>query len=348
MAAQLPPTPGPRPVGKSVTMQDIADKVGVSKALVSMIFRGVAGPSAETKERVLAVADELDYRPNRTAALLSLRRTHLIGVMVDIRNAFHAEMVEHMVAEADQVGYEVVLGAVTPTHAEADVVDTLLDFRCEALVLLGPVAPDAELAGWSSRVPLVVVGRRITGIDAVRAGDSRGMSDVVDHLVSLGHSTIAHLTGLGSIGRDRRAGYARAMHRHGLDDAVRVALGDFTEQCAPGAVAELLDGASVVPTAIVAANDRSAVGVLDALQRRGLSVPADISVTGYDDSTLAAMAHIDLTTVSQEPKEQARTAIRAAVERLDEGRDEVFSTVLRPRLVVRGSTGPVATAGPED
>ncbi|WP_072803316.1 LacI family DNA-binding transcriptional regulator [Rhodococcoides yunnanense] len=331
-------------VGKSVTMQDIADRVGVSKALVSMIFRGVPGPSAETKERVLAVAAELDYRPNRTAALLSLRRTHLIGVMTDIRNAFHAEMVEHMVAEAAQVGYEVVLGPVTPTHAEADVIETLLDFRCEAVVLLGPEASDDALGAWGARVPLVAVGRRIKGVDAVRADDSRGMSVTVDHLVGLGHRRIAHLTGgSGAIGRDRHAGYRRAMHRHGLDDVIRVVEGDFTEQCAPSAVVDLLADAGNRPTAIVAANDRSAVGLLDALQRQGVSVPGEISITGYDDSTLARMAHIDLTTVSQEPKEQASRAIRAAVERLDSGRTDAVSSVLRPRLVVRGTTGPVAT-----
>jgi DNA-binding LacI/PurR family transcriptional regulator len=327
--------------GRSVTMQDIADRVGVSKALVSMIFRGVPGPSAETKDRVLAVADELDYRPNRTAALLSLRRTHLIGVMANIRNPFHAEMVEHMVAAADAVGYEIVLGAVTPTHPESNVMDTLLDFRCEAIVLLGPEASDDDLGAWSKRVPVVAVGRRIGVVDSVRAGDSRGIGDIVDHLVGLGHRRIAHLTGSGSIGKDRQAGYRRAMHRHGLDEFVRVVAGDFTEQCGPGAVDELLTQDAERPTAIVAANDRSAVGVLDALQRRGMSVPGDMSVTGYDDSTLARMAHIDLTTVSQEPKEQADRAVRAAVGRLDHERTDTVSTVLRPRLVVRGTTGPV-------
>lgn len=330
--------------GGAVTMQDIADKVGVSKALVSMVFRGVAGPSAETRKRVLAVADELDYRPNRTAALLSLRRTHLIGVMTDIRNAFHAEMVEHLVAEADSVGYEVVLGAVTPTHGESEVIDTLLDFRCEAVILLGPEAPPDKLVEWNKRVPVVAVGRRLSRIDVdvVRAGDSRGMGSIVDHLVGLGHRRIAHVTGgSGSISKDRQAGYRRAMHRHGLDRQVRVVEGDFTEHCAPGAVDELLADRKAVPTAVVASNDRSAVGLLDALRRRGVSVPAEMSVTGYDDSTLARMAHIDLTTVGQEPKEQAARAIRAAVERLDEGRTEPATTVLRPRLVVRGTTGPV-------
>ncbi|RRQ28648.1 LacI family transcriptional regulator [Rhodococcus sp. Eu-32] len=330
--------------GRSVTMQDIADRVGVSKALVSMIFRGVPGPSAETKERVFEVAAELDYRPNRTAALLSLRRTHLIGVMTNIRNPFHTEMVEHMVAAADTVGYEIVLGAVTSTHPESKVIETLLDFRCEAVVLLGPEAPAESLTQWAERVPVVSVGRRVTGagVDVVRAGDSPGMSDVVDHLVDFGHRRIAHLTGgSGSIANDRLAGYRRAMRRHGLAEYERVVDGDFTENCAPSAVHELFGSPGSRPTAIVAANDLSAVGLLDALQRSGFAVPRDVSVTGYDDSTLARMAHIDLTTVSQRPEEQAVRAVRAAVERLDDNRAEAASTVLRPRLVVRATTGPV-------
>src|SRR5262249_27903741 len=115
------------------TMQDIADKVGVSKALVSLVFRRAPGPSAETRERVFAAAEELGYRVNRTAALMTARRSHLIGVVADIRNSFHAEIVENIVAAADRAGYEVVLGAVTPTHSESRVIDTLLDFRCEGM-----------------------------------------------------------------------------------------------------------------------------------------------------------------------------------------------------------------------
>ena len=119
-------------------MQDIADKVGVSKALVSLVFRKAPGPSDETRAKVFAAADELGYRVNRTAALMTARRSHLIGVMTDIRSSFHAEMVEDIVEAADRAGYEVVLGAVTATHGESKVIDTLLDFRCEGVILLGP------------------------------------------------------------------------------------------------------------------------------------------------------------------------------------------------------------------
>ncbi len=143
-----------------------------------MVFRRVPGPSAETRKRVLDVADELGYRPNRTAALMSLRRTHLVGVTADIRNSFHAEMVEYIVAAADDYGYEVVLGALTPTHPEPKVVETLLDFRCEALILLGTELDADVLDTLGERVPVVVVGRRVGdgAVDVVRTADGKGIA----------------------------------------------------------------------------------------------------------------------------------------------------------------------------
>ncbi len=327
---------------RAVTMQDVADHVGVSKALVSMVFRRVTGPSAETRRRVLEAAEKLGYRPNRSAALLSLRRSHLIGVMANIRNTFHAELVEDIVAEADGFGYEVVLGAVTPTHGEMAVVETLLDFRCEALILLGPELADARLAELGERAPVVVVGRRVPGpsVDVVRTADARGIGRVVDHLVELGHRRISHLSGgSGTIPNDRKSGYMRAMKRHGLGDAIDIIDGDFTEHAGILAARELL-GRRKRPTAVCAANDRSAIGLLDELRRSGIEVPGGIAVAGYDDSMLAQLAHIDLTTVSQEPREQADRAVKAVVERLDEGRRERLDVLLEPRLVIRHTTMP--------
>jgi DNA-binding LacI/PurR family transcriptional regulator len=320
-------------------MQDIADKVGVSKALVSLVFRKAPGPSAETRARVLAAADELGYRVNRTAALMTARRSHLIGVAADIRNSFHAEIVENIVAAADRAGYEVVLGAVTPTHSESKVIETLLDFRCEGLLLLGPELPSHGLAQLGEQVPTVVVGRRIStsSVDVVRTADARGIGAMVNHLVSLGHHHIVHVAaGSGVIAADRRNGYLRAMRRHGLGDVAQVVVGDFTEDAGMVA-ANVLLGAGL-PTAVVCANDRIAVGVIDTLRRAGVDVPADVSVTGYDDSALARLGHIDLTTVSQQPREQADRAIDAVVSRLDSERSDPLSLVLAPQLVIRTTT----------
>ena len=321
------------------TMQDIADKVGVSKALVSLVFRKAPGPSEQTRARVFAAADELGYRVNRTAALMTARRTHLIGVMTNIRNSFHAEMVEDIVEAADCAGYEVVLGAVTPTHGESKVIDTLLDFRCEGVVLLGPESPADELSELGGRLPTVVVGRRVSAdsLDVVRAADGRGIVAVVDHLVGLGHRRIVHVSGGSNlIAADRRNGYVRAMRRHGLGENVVVIDGEFTENAGMTAARTILS--SALPTAIVCANDRIAIGVLDALRRGGVDVPGRVSVTGYDDSLLAQLGHIDLTSVSQAPREQANRAVEAVVERLDGGRTAPVSSVVAPRLVVRGTT----------
>ncbi|MDY6810970.1 MAG: LacI family DNA-binding transcriptional regulator [Actinomycetota bacterium] len=324
------------------TMQDVADRVGVSKATVSLVFRKAPGVGAKTREDVLAAADALGYRMNRAAALMTARRSHLIGVVAQIRNSFHAEIVESIVSAADLVGYETVLGAVTATHDENRVIETLIDFRCEGMLLIGPELDDKVIADLGHRLPTVVIGRRIGSpmVDVVRADDGRGIGAVVDHLVEQGHRRIVHVAaGPGVIASDRRAGFLRAMRRHHLDaDDAIIDAGGYTEDAGMTAARRLL-GAEM-PTGIVCANDRLAVGMLDTVRRAGLDVPGDVSITGYDDSALARLANIDLTSVSQQPAEQADQAVAAVVDRLDARRSERASTVLVPRLVVRSTTGP--------
>ncbi len=320
-------------------LDDVAARVGVSTASVSLVLRGVPGPSAETRRRVLEAAAELGYRPDRTASLLARRRRHLLGVLLDVRNAFHAELVDEIHAEADRIGYEVVLSTLARGRDEERALETLLDFRCEALLLLGPDAPAARLAALDRQVPVVAVGRRAQGVDVVRSADDLGVADAVEHLRSLGHTAVAFVDGgRGAVAAARRRGYRTAVRRAGL--AARVIPADHTEQGGIRA-GRALAAARDRPTAVVASNDRCAVGLQDALVRAGLDVPGDISIVGYDDSSLARLVHVDLTTVDQNPAAQARNAVAAAVERLDGGRTARREVVLRPRLVVRGSTGPV-------
>ncbi|MFW0783349.1 LacI family DNA-binding transcriptional regulator [Gordonia sp. CPCC 206044] len=323
------------------TMQDVADKVGVSKATVSLVFRRAPGVGEQTRRRVLEAAEELGYRMNRAAALMTARRSHLIGAVAQIGNSFHAEVVENIVAAADLAGYEIVLGAVTPTHDEQRVIGTLMDFRCEGMLLIGTELESATISRLGDQLPTVVIGRRTTvpSVDVVRTNDSRGIGAVVDHLVALGHRRIVHVAaGQGVIASDRRNGFLRALHRHGVHDPVIVDAGGFTEEAGMAAAEQLLS-APIRPTAVVCANDRLAVGVLDVLRRGRLEVPDDISVTGFDDSVLARMSSIDLTTVSQQPKAQAEQAIDAVVGRLDRQRTERVTTTLLPELVVRATTG---------
>jgi DNA-binding LacI/PurR family transcriptional regulator len=329
-------------------LEDVAARVGMSPASVSMVLSGAPGPSAATRERVLEAAAELGYRPDRTASLLARRRTHLVGVQMQVGSAFHAELVEDLHEAAERRGYDIVLSAVTRTRDERRATETLVDFRCEALVLLGPVAPAAQLAALGRQLPVVVIGRRVAGggVDVVRSADAGGVGQAVDHLVGLGHRAIAYVDGgRGPIAGDRRRGYRTAMRRHGLAEQVRVVPGDHTEAAGTRAARDLLAGGQGgLPSAVVTYNDHCALGLLDELSRAGVQVPGRVSVVGYDDSTLSRLAHVHLTTVSQDARGQAEHAVAAAVERLDGGRTTPREVVLPPRLVVRGTTGPPPAA----
>src|SRR4051795_11985849 len=213
MAESRPESPG-RP-----RLEDVAVAVGLSTASVSLVLRGADGPSAATRERVLEAAARLGYRPDRAASLLARRRSRLIGVMMDVRSSYHGELVEAVHEAAERHGYDLVLSTVTRSRDEQRAVETLVDSRCEALVLLGPDASAAWLTALDRQLPVVVVGRPVpsAGVDVVRASDDEGVGLVIDHLVGLGHRRIAYVEGgPGVIPAGRRLGYQWAMRRHRL------------------------------------------------------------------------------------------------------------------------------------
>ena len=321
------------------TMRDVAEAAGVSRALVSIVFRGAPGASDQTRARVLEVADRLGFSPNRSASLLKLHRNRHLGVTMNVRSTFHAELVEGIQAAADAAGYEVVLSAMSPGRPEQRAVATLLDFRCEALLLLGTGLDQDTLTDLARRVPLVLVGgaRARRTLDVVRSSDDRGSGLAVDHLVALGHRRLAHVDGGSTLpSTERRRGFRRALSRHGLSEVAVLTGGD--DEATGGRAAErLLDGAEL-PTAVSAYNDQVAIGLMERFGRAGVRVPADVSVVGYDDTAFAGLLAIDLTSVNQDAPAQAVGAVEAAVERLDGGRTGPAERVFEPHLVVRGST----------
>ena len=331
-----------RPAHPRPRLAEVAARAGVSTASVSLVLRGKPGPSAATRQAVLAAAEVLGYRPDRTASLLARRRTQLLGVTMDVSNPFHAELLDDIQAVADSRGYDVVISPVTRTRDERRAVETLLDFRCEALLLLGPSLSDQALAALAAEHVVVVVGRRadVPGVDVVRAADDRGVALAVEHLVGLGHRDIAFADGpRGPIATLRRQGYRSAMRRLGQGELVRILPGGDTEAAAVETLASL---GGPPPTAVIAFNDRLALGLLDQLRRMGLDVPGRLSVVGYDDSPLARLGAIDLTSVSQDPETMAEATVRLAVDRLEGSHGSIAAVVLDPHLAVRGTTGAAA------
>jgi DNA-binding LacI/PurR family transcriptional regulator len=321
------------------TLEDVAQSAGVSRALVSIVMRDVPGASEATRERVRRAAEEIGYRPDPRARMLRSQRTNLLGVVFTAGQEFHAGLVDGVYVAAESHGYDVLLSCVTPHHGEHRAVRTLLDDRCEALLLIGSELPARELADLDTRLPVVAVARKVRGVDAVRSDDAFGAGLAVGHLADLGHHAITYLDGGRAPGAaERRKGFRRAAAATGV--SATIADGGITEREGAAASATLLTAGSPLPTAVFAFNDRCALGFVDAAIRAGVQVPADVSVMGFDDSPLAGLAHVNLTTVGQDSAQLAELAVARAVERIDASAQTGVDVVCEPRLVVRGSTAP--------
>lgn len=322
---------------------DVAERAGVSTATASLVLRGRPGPSESTAYAVRAAAAALGYRPDRTASLLARHRSHLLGVLLDITSPFHAELVQALDDAAGDRGLDLVLSTVTRRRDEAQAAETLLDFRCEALVALGPQLPAGALDALADAVPVVIVGREGTRLaPGARASDDQGLELAVDHLVGLGHDRIAFVEGpAGAIAAARRTGYRSAMRRHGLSDRVEVLAGGATEDAGVAAAQRLLGRpAPKRPSAVVCFNDRCALGLRDTLLRAGVAVPGEVSVIGYDDSPPARLGTVDLTSVSQDPQGLAKATVEIVATLLDGDGGRPEDVIIPPVLVVRSSTAP--------
>ncbi|MGV9709632.1 LacI family DNA-binding transcriptional regulator [Gordonia sp. NPDC003424] len=327
-------------------MAQVAERAGVSRTLVSFILDGKPGASDETRQRVLAVAEELGYRPDSAARVLAQGRSRTLGVLMDVRQLHQAAMVTSIYPAAEKRGYEVLLSANLPDKAESSSIDALLAHRCGALILLGPSSSPDYLSDLAQRAPTVVVGERLperapeVPLATVRTDDATGMRLAVDYLVGLGHRDITHVDGGTDPGSaDRRDAYRKAMRDNDLESHIVVVPGAHNEVAGADAARAIMAGAAL-PTAILAGNDRCAFGLLDVLTRAGIDVPGDVSLMGYDDSLLSDNPRIDLTTIHQDSHELACRAVDFAVDLLEETPRDTYDAILEPSLMVRGTTGP--------
>jgi DNA-binding LacI/PurR family transcriptional regulator len=313
-------------------MRDIAEATGVSQSTVSRVLSGTptAVPIAETtRKRVLATAAQLGYRPNPLARGLRGAPTMLLGVIVrDITDPFFAGALGHAHESADEA--QALTGILEARH-------------CDALLFLGDLRDRPtlieELQGC--RIPVVALwhGSRESGIPTVSVDNRSGIMAVVDHLAGLGHERIAFAGPRGRLGdiTEREDAFVASVHGHDLatPEAYRI---DAINTYRGGAAAldELMELAAP-PTAIVAPTDVLAMGMLHAAHARGLRVPEDISISGFDDIPEAAFTVPALTTVRMPTEAMVLAAVDLAI-----GPEEVlgdFHPMLEPELIIRGSTG---------
>ncbi len=331
-----------------VTLADIAREAGTSQSTASRALSGRGYVAADVRERLLAAADRLGYVPDASARTLKQKTSRVVGVVVsDLDNPFYGGLaagVEQTLREAD---YRMVLvGDNSESSEETAAVRTFLAMR-SAGVILTPVGSDAVSLLHRRGVPVVEVDRRIATVpcDAVVIDNVRGAREAVDHLLGLGHRRIA-LLGVetewtSDVGRV--AGYREAHAAAGVavDESLILRI-PFHDAAAARRIGDLLDRQA--PTAIFAANNLLAEQAWRVLRARGLALPDDISLVGFDDVQWTEMVSPGITTVAQPTIELGRCAASLLLRRIREPASPTEIELLQPALVVRASTGPPPTS----
>ena len=334
----------------SVTMRDVARRAGFSVATVSRVLNG-SGPVAErTRARVAEAASALHYVPNATARSLKTRLNETVGVLLpDLYGEFYSEVIRGVEGAARARGYHTVLTSIRGDHGELAAALRSFVGRVDGLVVMSPeIGPDVLRANFSAGVPVALLGRVLDGHAAVTIDNEGGAYEMTAHLARLGHRRIAHVAG-GASNADtkaRLAGYRRALAECGLGaDPALVLWGDFTEDSGYAAGQEIL-GRADRPTAVFAANDAMAIGVLKALREGGLSVPDDVALVGFDDVPVAAYVTPGLTTARAPIREMGARAVEAVLDAVDQDAAGGDGQPVRPapiilptRVVVRTSCG---------
>lgn len=322
-----------------MSIRDVAAQARVSPATVSRVFTQPDAVSVETRQRVLAVAEEMRYTPHPVARSLARGRTGVIGIVVpDIANAFSAVVTKAVQEEVGHDGYALfVSGSDEQAQAEERWARALAP-QVDGLLLVSPLMPDAALRDLGTIVPVVLTNRLIDGIAAVLMDVTEAVGHAVEHLHALGHRRIVYLSGpAGSYSNEiRLRGYRKVCERLGLDAAQ---LGPFNARFSAGIRAAdlVLAGGA---TAVLAYNDEVAVGVVNRLWDRGVRVPYDLSVVGFDDTSLAEMVTPRLTTVRLPAAASGREAVRILLDTIA-GREASRRPLGLPaELVIRASTGP--------
>lgn len=330
------------PKTRRPTIYDVAKHAGVSPSLVSLVLQSPARVSDKRREAVQTAMSELGYRPSRAATALASNRTKSIGLVIDdYRNLWFVDLLRGMESVFSDLGYHVMLADSRPGENRIeDAADGLLALHVDALVIAAEPS-ESMLAG--AGVPTVVAGWRKgvpTGADLITNDDDGGGGMAANHLLGLGHTRIGHLSGSDGASAHRRAGFRRQIQAAGVELLIAESKGT-SEEDGYAAACWLLEQYPDT-TAIFAANDTMAMGAFAALKVRGLRVPSDISVIGYDNSPLAKSRYLDLTSIDNRSDLVGIDVAHRLLARIQDPAIKPRRTLIDPVLVLRSTTAPLA------
>jgi LacI family transcriptional regulator len=339
-----------------MTLMDVARAAGVSPSTVSRILSGTANVTQETRQRVMVEIKRLNYQPNVLAQGLKLGQSRTIGVLTqEVNSPFFNETVQGIESGFQDSVYDPIFSggySYKEEHPsdysriveEKRALDVLRRRRVDALIVIGSSLPDDLILDLSRDMILVMVGRKVLGLEerCIYMDNLQGGFDATQHLLELGHRQIAFITGTAGHPHslERLQGYQNALEGAGIAFNPHLIIeGDYSEQSGLQAVETLLNN-GVHFTALFAANDQMACGARLALYDRGIQVPGDISLIGFDDLSHVKYAIPPLTTIRQPMLEIGQAAARLTLNLLQNLPSPPFNKKLT--LVIRKSTAPLA------
>ena len=330
-----------------VTIVDVAAKAGVSFGTVSRVINNDVHVKPETRERVLEAMQHLGFVANRQARSLAGGKSNTIGVLVpDLGTGYIGEIIRGIDIELSLTGLDLILYTTHRTASkEASYVANLAKGMVDGLLLVLPRNP-ADYIGTLTRsdFPFVLIDHQGTGEDcpAVGATNWQGAYTATEYLIKLGHQRIGFITGSMDLGCavDRLEGYRSALRTHHIPELPGLVYeGTFFQPDGYAGASAMLDG-PYPPTAIFASNDVMAMGVMDAVRNRGLRIPDDISVVGFDNIPQSAMVYPALTTVQQPLEQMGRVATQMLLAILNNPKKTINRIELPTELIIRSSSSP--------
>ncbi|MFQ6617387.1 MAG: LacI family DNA-binding transcriptional regulator [Fidelibacterota bacterium] len=336
---------------KRITLKDLARHLNVSMMTVSRALNDHPDINQKTKERIIKLANELDYRPDSIARSLVQKRTYTIGIVVpEITYSFFPGALKGIEEVLFSAGYDIILTCSNEkAEREEQILKNLESKRVEGILI--SAAQDADDIYPYERIikkgiPLVFFDRSVDGLNcsSVVVDDERGAFKIVEHLIQLGYQKIAHISGFPgiSISRDRLEGYKRALKKCKIPvNKSYIVQSAFNEESGYKAMKSLLK-LEDPPEAVFAVNDPVAIGAYMAIKEEGLKVPRDIALVGFADIATASILEVPLTTVYQPAYMVGKRAAERLLTELEgEGEVKPEKIVLKTRLMIRKSCGSI-------
>ncbi|MDQ0229241.1 LacI family DNA-binding transcriptional regulator [Metabacillus malikii] len=328
-----------------VKMSDVALKANVSTATVSRVLHSPETVKEQTRQKVLNAIKELNYQPNILARQLRKNETKTILVVVpNIMNTVFLGIIEGIEAEASKNQYKVLLGNTNnDVKKEYGLIDLLKQKQTDGMILFSARLEEDILHELSEQYPIVLTADFIDGlkVPTVSIDNISSSRKAVLHLISLGHTRIAHISGplSNSSARDRFKGYEQALYQHSMEvGSMLVQEGDYSLESGYNQMRKLL-ALEKMPTAVFAANDEMAIGAIKAAKEHGLNIPQDLAIVGFDNIHFSSIFEPRLTTIAQPLFKMGQLSMKLLLAQINGSVSEKTQYILESELIIRDSCG---------